>query len=243
MPACCAPQPSPSGSPDPQVTQLNWRLAEGAGEAIYCLGVEDNGHTRGLEEGELQASLRVLRSMAAEVGASAEVLRVSPGMRGGGLSAGEGLWRGTVQGARDAECRPPRVGSTGSPMPDDRFRACSWNGLRHPASQSRKRCCVAPVPLQTPPGSAEGRRCAVVRVSRPRGAAPAAVDLRVAVAGGVDSGKSTLVGVLSHGAGGAPALDNGRGSSRMQVRCGPVRTDPRAMPQRDAAAHAQVVKA
>ncbi|KAL4451725.1 hypothetical protein ABPG75_007387 [Micractinium tetrahymenae] len=126
------------------VTQLNWRLAEGAGEAIYCLGVEDNGHPRGLEEDEMAASLGVLRAMAAEVGAAAEV-------------------------------------------------------------------------LQMPPGSAEGRRCAVVRVSRPSGAAPAHVDLRVAVAGGVDSGKSTLCGVLCHGAGGSPALDNGRGSSRMQV--------------------------
>lgn len=74
-----------------------------------------------------------------------------------------------------------------------------------------------PTLLQTPPGSAEGRRCAMVRISRRRSAAPTHVDLRVAVAGGVDGGKSTLVGVLSHGAGGTPALDNGRGSSRMQV--------------------------
>ena len=51
----------------------------------------------------------------------------------------------------------------------------------------------------------------------PRPDAAAAVDLRVAVAGGVDSGKSTLVSVLCHGGGGAPALDNGRGSSRARV--------------------------
>ena len=38
-----------------------------------------------------------------------------------------------------------------------------------------------------------------------------------AVAGSVDSGKSTLVAVLTHGAGGAPLLDNGRGSARMAV--------------------------
>lgn len=40
-------------------------------------GVEDNGHPRGLDERELDASLGVLRSMAAEVGAQAEVLQVS----------------------------------------------------------------------------------------------------------------------------------------------------------------------
>ena len=38
-----------------------------------------------------------------------------------------------------------------------------------------------------------------------------------AVAGSVDSGKSTLVAILTHGAGGAPLLDNGRGSARMAV--------------------------
>ncbi len=37
------------------------------------------------------------------------------------------------------------------------------------------------------------------------------------MAGSVDSGKSTLVAVLTHGAGGAPLLDNGRGSARMAV--------------------------
>ena len=60
-----------------QVTQLNWRLSEGGGECLYALGVEDNGHPRGLGDAELAASLGVLRSMSAEVGAAAEVLQVS----------------------------------------------------------------------------------------------------------------------------------------------------------------------
>jgi hypothetical protein len=37
------------------------------------------------------------------------------------------------------------------------------------------------------------------------------------VAGSMDSGKSTLVAVLTHGADGRPLLDNGRGSARMAV--------------------------
>lgn len=127
-----------------QVTQLNWRLSEGSGQCLYALGVEDNGHPRGLDSGDLRASLEVLQAMAAEVGAEAEV-------------------------------------------------------------------------LQTPPGTADGRRCAVVRVTRAAAPALNYDDLRVAVAGGVDSGKSTLLGVLSHGAAGAPLLDNGRGRSRMRV--------------------------
>ena len=37
------------------------------------------------------------------------------------------------------------------------------------------------------------------------------------VSGGVDSGKSSLVAVLTHGSDGRPVLDNGRGSARMSV--------------------------
>jgi GTPase len=59
-----------------QVTQLNWRLAEGCGECLYALGVEDNGHPLGLCEADLRGSLEVLSAMAAEVGAEAQVLQV-----------------------------------------------------------------------------------------------------------------------------------------------------------------------
>ena len=38
-----------------------------------------------------------------------------------------------------------------------------------------------------------------------------------AVAGSVDSGKSTLVAVLTNGRQGRPLLDNGQGSARMSV--------------------------
>lgn len=38
-----------------------------------------------------------------------------------------------------------------------------------------------------------------------------------AVAGSVDAGKSSLVGVLTHGMDGRPLLDNGSGSARMNV--------------------------
>lgn len=37
------------------------------------------------------------------------------------------------------------------------------------------------------------------------------------VSGGMDSGKSSLVAVLTHGSDGRPLLDNGRGSARMSV--------------------------
>lgn len=46
------------------VTQMKWRLEEGEGEAIYEIGVEDNGLLVGLTEEELTASLDTLNRMA-----------------------------------------------------------------------------------------------------------------------------------------------------------------------------------
>ena len=46
------------------VTQMKWRLQEGQGEAIYEIGVEDNGVVAGLNSYELEASLHTLNRMA-----------------------------------------------------------------------------------------------------------------------------------------------------------------------------------
>lgn len=44
------------------VTQMKWRLQEGLGEAIYQIGVEDNGSLSGLSEDEINKSIETLRS-------------------------------------------------------------------------------------------------------------------------------------------------------------------------------------
>ncbi len=43
------------------VTQMKWRLQEGFGEAIYEIGVEDNGSCCGLSEDEMIKSLNTLK--------------------------------------------------------------------------------------------------------------------------------------------------------------------------------------
>lgn len=45
-------------------TQMKWRLQEGRGEAVYQIGVEDNGLLVGLSEADMRASLRTLHMMA-----------------------------------------------------------------------------------------------------------------------------------------------------------------------------------
>ncbi|KAI0567536.1 GTP-binding protein [Gracilaria domingensis] len=120
------------------VTQLNFRLSEGNGEAIYELGVEDNGRKKGLSQDRLEASLNTLRDMAHELGSEIQLLREADGKEG---------------------------------------------------------------------------RVAQVLVRKVPKALEDYVDIRIAVAGNVDSGKSTLVGVLT----GTGALDNGRGLARSQI--------------------------
>lgn len=120
------------------VTQLKYRLSEGQGEAIYEVGVEDDGRLTGLDDEGLASSLRTLQEMAEELGAETSVVREKEGHNGK----------------------------------------------------------VAQVLVRQTPKAFEDY-----------------VDLRIAAAGNVDSGKSTLVGVLT----GCGGLDNGRGLARSQI--------------------------
>lgn len=57
-------------------TQLQWRLLEGGGTALYEIGVLDDGTLVGLSRTEMVESLITLESMAREIGAVATVNRV-----------------------------------------------------------------------------------------------------------------------------------------------------------------------
>lgn len=121
------------------VTQMKYRIGEGNGEAIYQVGVQDDGTVIGITPEQLTASLATLKQMAAELDASTSVIRERTGLSGG---------------------RVAEVLVRSNPKPG-------------------------------------GITC----------------DIRVAVAGNVDSGKSTLIGVLT----GSGQLDNGNGGARCAV--------------------------
>ncbi|KAM8852435.1 GTP-binding protein 2 [Synchiropus picturatus] len=122
-------------------TQMKWRLQEGRGEAVYQIGVEDNGMVVGLAEEDMKASLTTLHRLAEKVGADITILRHRE------------VDSDTEDARRIAEVLIRKV-------PDDQQF----------------------------------------------------LDLRVAVLGNVDSGKSTLLGVLTQG-----ELDNGRGKARLNL--------------------------
>jgi len=70
-----------------RTTQLNWRLNEGAGEAIYKVGVEDNGNPFGISEEDMTESIANLEKMAEVVGCNMTVLRLLRGKQASSLIA------------------------------------------------------------------------------------------------------------------------------------------------------------
>jgi GTPase len=56
-------------------TQMKWRLAEGNGEAIYEIGIADNGTMIGLSSSELSLSVTALESMASQLKATCTIVR------------------------------------------------------------------------------------------------------------------------------------------------------------------------
>lgn len=143
------------------VTQLKWRLREGQGEAIYEIGVEDNGVLAGLSSSEMTASLQTLRQMALSLGATTTVLRERwlDDVDSDSGSSGDSLNGNSVDGTTDTHQRKV-VEVLVRKVPDDQHN----------------------------------------------------IEVRVAVMGSADAGKSTLLGVLTQG-----QLDNGRGRSRLNM--------------------------
>ena len=52
---------------------MKWRLREGQGEAIYEIGVEDNGLMTGLNDDDMISSIETLREMARRLEATIQV--------------------------------------------------------------------------------------------------------------------------------------------------------------------------
>lgn len=63
-------------------TQMQFRLCEGHGEAIYEIGVHDNGTPMGLSQAELDETVDTLRELGATLNADVSVMRVMAGIRG-----------------------------------------------------------------------------------------------------------------------------------------------------------------
>ncbi|KAJ1020795.1 hypothetical protein NDA18_005645 [Ustilago nuda] len=92
---------------DRLVTQLKWRLLEGAGLAVYEIGILDDGTLIGLDPDSIKDSLKLLSLMAVEVGANCHVQRVLALEK---VAAGETNGRPATQPTQSAS----RLAITGS---------------------------------------------------------------------------------------------------------------------------------
>jgi hypothetical protein len=99
------------------VTQMLWRLKQGRNEAIYELGLADDGTVIGLTRAEMDASLATLERMAAEVGATVLVLKeivlAAPPERRPDLDEHGRPRKGTrvLDDKKRKEPEPPRLGA------------------------------------------------------------------------------------------------------------------------------------
>lgn len=152
------------------VTQMKWRLREGQGEAIYEIGVEDSGHMRGLNEEEMNSSLRTLSEMAKRLGATTSVLRT------------------TI-----VPCTPDKGEQPVDIRNNNKCTVPSGN-QQHKKKNKRTPRIVSEVLVRKLPDDSPS------------------IDVRVAVMGNADAGKSTLLGVITQG-----ELDDGRGRARLNM--------------------------
>lgn len=155
-----------------------------------CTGVEDDGYPRGLEPGELAASITVLQRMAESLDATAALVEYVAG----GFGRSAALLHIKANAAEGRAARDTRV--AGAP-------GCSSACTLPPAL--RLALLAAHALLRAPPPAAAA-------APHPRAHAHAP-----AVAGGSGGGKSSLVAALTHGSDGRPLLDNGRGGARLSV--------------------------
>jgi len=63
-------------------TQMKYRIREGGGEAIYEIGVRDDGQLIGVSERDLELTLSSLRQAAKRIGAKITILRELKGKEG-----------------------------------------------------------------------------------------------------------------------------------------------------------------
>ena len=172
------------------VTQMKWRLQEGGGEAIYEIGVKDCGDLEGLEDEELEESLNTLQRMATKLGASIHVLREHDTT----MPLATGL-------RKSVTCDSYLASSSSS------FAASGPLGVELGASPAPRGVAEASASAST-----RRRKRALEVLVRKVPDDRHFIDLRLAVLGHADAGKSTLLGVLTNG-----ELDNGAGRARLNL--------------------------
>lgn len=167
---------------------MRWRLEEGNYEAIYRLGVHDEGDAVGISREYLLTSLQYVAQIATSLGADVVAVLVQQGWQPDSFVA-----HVLIRLRFSATSAP----SAGSPDTGLASGAGVTPSRRNPAEASRG--LVSGDSRTGDPADAASSRALIT-------------ESRCVVVGGPGTGKSTLVGVLTQG-----GLDNGRGLKRLEV--------------------------
>lgn len=184
------------------VTQLKWRIREGHGEAILFLGVKDNGLFVGLTPEEIKLSLQTLERMSSKIGAKMTVVKeriVETDQNDN--SKLENIMNAKNKTIRNRAAYERQYKENLTVQHTD----SSESNPNELAVRSRRSNNVIR-------GNRKAQVRKVIQVLVKRKTHDISEELRVAVLGPTESGKSSLLGVLSHG-----EYDNGRGSARLNL--------------------------
>lgn len=183
------------------VTQLKWRIREGHGEAILFLGVKDDGQFVGLTQEETRLSLVTLERMSSKIGASMTVVKERiVDTEGRDESDLENIMK-----TKSAKTNRSRLAYE---------KHCKENLTNRASSSEMNTGSISDI-AKMKKGAKSQRKAPirkVIQVLVKRKTHDISEELRIAVLGPTESGKSSLLGVLSHG-----ECDNGRGSARLNL--------------------------
>ncbi|KAF9217679.1 GTP binding protein [Podila verticillata] len=152
------------------VTQLKWRLSEGHGNAIYEIGVADDGSFVGLSPEDMDISLKTLHRMAEFLKADVTILRKVS------VESTQHFQRDQDQDGSLTPLSRRVFTNSGSPRTEPEYLVVEAKVTSRLAEEHHF------------------------------------LEIRVALVGGPDAGKSTLLGRLAHG-----IADNGRGKARLNL--------------------------
>ncbi|KAG0331385.1 GTP binding protein [Podila humilis] len=168
------------------VTQLKWRLSEGHGSAIYEIGVADDGSFVGLSPDDMEVSLNTLQRMAEFLKADVTILRKVS------VESTQHFHHDQDQESResnDDDTIDPHDNNATMPLAARRVFTTSGSPRTEPE--------YLVVEAKVTSRLADEHHF---------------LEIRVALVGGPDAGKSTLLGRLAHG-----IADNGRGKARLNL--------------------------
>lgn len=205
-------------------TQMKWRLREGAGSAIYHLGVTDDGQPVGVPLPQLAASLHTLQRMA--TGADAAIVRMivrrgwhKPAATAAAAAAAASFAAGGSDSllTSHTSAAPAAAAAVPAPIADDGLMRVhddvreGWFTAEVQVAQLGLSCAAAAVAGAGAAGSSDGTPASgTTSAAFSAGTAPASVpELRLAVVGHGGAGKSTYISCVTSG-----CLDDGRGLAR-----------------------------